>query len=211
MVIALERFLAKHVEMNHHARMVMFLRAQNVITELEAEEYLNPQVLSHGAATLLQTNMAARQTERRGVLAHGIMFGVLALMLGLIHVAPLGATPETQTVIKQQGRGFVRVSAYPWATVSVDGEVRATTPRATALEVTEGNHIVRFTHPWYQPVERTLVITPSDLEAAQALTVDFEQEGKLLPGARVPAAPVKPAPVEPADDDGEGSAAGGVK
>jgi eukaryotic-like serine/threonine-protein kinase len=211
MVIALERFLAKHVEMNHHARIVMFLRGQNVITELEAEEYLNPQVLSNGAATLLQTNMAARQTERQAVLAHGIMFGVLALMFGLIHVAPLGATPETQTLIKQQGRGFVRVSAYPWAQVSIDGEVRATTPRASAIEVTEGMHTVRFTHPWYQPVERNLVMTPSTLEAAQTLTVNFEQEGKLLPGAIVPPSPDKvdkAVPVEPVDDDGAGSGSG---
>ena len=28
--------------MNHHARLVLFLRNQNVITELEADEYLNP-------------------------------------------------------------------------------------------------------------------------------------------------------------------------
>ncbi|MGH8310660.1 MAG: serine/threonine-protein kinase, partial [Steroidobacteraceae bacterium] len=41
MVMALERFLARHVEMNHHARIVLFLRAQNVITDLEAEEYVN--------------------------------------------------------------------------------------------------------------------------------------------------------------------------
>ncbi len=218
MVIALERFLAKHVEMNHHARIVMFLRGQNVITELEAEEYLNPQVLSNGAATLLQTNMAARQTERQAVLAHGIMFGVLALMLGLIHVAPLGATPETQTLIKQQGRGFVRVSAYPWAQVSIDGDVRATTPRAAAIEVTEGSHTVRFTHPWYQPVERRLVMAPSTVEAAQTLTVDFEQEGKLLPGGVVPTPPdkvEKAVPVEPLDDDGagvgSGAAVGGAK
>ncbi|MBP9087257.1 MAG: serine/threonine protein kinase [Kofleriaceae bacterium] len=218
MVIALERFLAKHVEMNHHARIVMFLRGQNVITELEAEEYLNPQVLSNGAATLLQTNMAARQTERQGVLAHGIMFGVLALMFGLIHVAPLGATPETQTLIKQQGRGFVRVSAYPWAQVSIDGEVRATTPRAAAIEVTEGMHTVRFSHPWYQPVERSLVMTPSTMEAAQTLTVDFEQEGKLRPGGIVPTLPSKVDPAVPGgsiDDDGAGvgsdSATGGAK
>src|SRR6201999_3140007 len=31
-VMALERFLAKHVEMNHYARLVMYLRGQNVIT-----------------------------------------------------------------------------------------------------------------------------------------------------------------------------------
>src|SRR5687767_5356116 len=63
MVMALERFLARHVEMNHHARIVMFLRGQNVITELEAEEYLNPNGSTNkvGGGSLAQpTNMQAR-------------------------------------------------------------------------------------------------------------------------------------------------------
>src|SRR4029079_12038407 len=54
MVMALERFLAKHVEMNHHARLVLFIRSHNVITELEAEEYLNPAALGVGASVLQQ-------------------------------------------------------------------------------------------------------------------------------------------------------------
>jgi serine/threonine-protein kinase len=40
LVMALERFLAKHVEMNYHARLVLFLRNQNVITQLEADKAL---------------------------------------------------------------------------------------------------------------------------------------------------------------------------
>src|SRR5256885_9569937 len=58
MVMALERFLAKHVEMNHHARLVLFIRSQNVITELEADEYLNPAAL--GGPNGQQPNMQAR-------------------------------------------------------------------------------------------------------------------------------------------------------
>src|SRR5204862_577629 len=54
MTMALERFLAKHVEMNHHARLVLFLRSQGVITELEAEEYLNPAALGAGGGVLQQ-------------------------------------------------------------------------------------------------------------------------------------------------------------
>src|SRR5258705_7374163 len=81
MVMALERFLARHVEMNHHARLVLFLRAQNVITELEAEEYLNPSALG-GTSQLAPSNMQARHAMRAGVVAHAVTFGMLALMLG---------------------------------------------------------------------------------------------------------------------------------
>src|SRR3954451_5399376 len=111
MVMALERFLAKHVEMNHHARLVLFIRAQNVITEREAEEYLNPAALGAGGSALQQPNMQARHVVRAGIVAHAITLGVLLLMLGLIHVAPLGATPAHaavgSTVIKTVGRGFL--------------------------------------------------------------------------------------------------------
>jgi eukaryotic-like serine/threonine-protein kinase len=186
MVIALERFLAKHVEMNHHARLVMFLRSQSVITELEAEEYLNPAALGAGAVALLQTSVAARHAQRNGLVAHGIMFGVLALMVGLVHVAPLGSTPETQTVIKQQGRGFVRVSALPWAKVYVDGELSVITPKVEPVELNEGSHTVRFEHPWYRPVERTVIIAASAESAAQTIAIDFENEGSVLPGQVVP-------------------------
>src|SRR6266513_1142618 len=82
-VMALERFLAKHVEMNHHARLVLFLRSQGVVTELEAEEYLNPAALGAGAGALQQPNLQARNIVRGGLVAHGVMFGVLALFFGL--------------------------------------------------------------------------------------------------------------------------------
>ena len=116
MVMALERFLAKHVEMNHHARLVLFLRSQNVITELEAEEYLNPAALG-GASALQQPNMQARHVVRAGLVAHAIALGVLALMLGLIHVAPLSATPA-YSAVREAGHGYLRISASPWARIS---------------------------------------------------------------------------------------------
>src|SRR5262249_33245263 len=136
MVMALERFLAKHVEMNHHARLVLFIRAQNVITELEAEEYLNPTALGTASA---QPNMQARHVVRGGIVAHVITLGVLILMLGLIHVAPLGATPATAAV-REPGRGFLRVNALPWAIIAIDGKPYGTTPLARPIELTHASH-----------------------------------------------------------------------
>src|SRR5690349_25082311 len=44
LVLALERFISKRVEMNYHARLVLFLRDQRVITEEEADAQLHPAV-----------------------------------------------------------------------------------------------------------------------------------------------------------------------
>ncbi|HEY4240568.1 MAG TPA: serine/threonine-protein kinase [Kofleriaceae bacterium] len=186
MVMALERFLAKHVEMNHHARLVLFLRAQNVITELEAEEYLNPAALGGGASPLAQPNMQAKHAVRAGIVAHGVTFGVLALMLGLIHVAPLAATPAHANAIaaKDLGKGSVRVTAAPWANVFVDGKPVGVTPIAKPIELRAGTHAIRFEHPWYQPVERTVDVIEGATASAR---VDFEAEKvPLLPGKVAP-------------------------
>ncbi|MBA3462755.1 MAG: serine/threonine protein kinase [Deltaproteobacteria bacterium] len=201
MVMALERFLARHVEMNHHARLVLFLRAQNVITQLEAEEYLNPSGLG-GASNAAPTNMQARHTVRAGMVAHGVTFGVLALMLGLIHVAPLGATPHTSVTINQTvGRGFIRLHAYPWAKVSIDGKPQGETPIDKPIELADGKHTVKFEHPWYVPVERTIEVNGATPDTAPVVSVDFPKEKiTTLAGKTVPPeigdalAPPEPAP-----------------
>ena len=193
MVMALEHFLAKHVEMNHSARLVLFLRAHNVITELEAEEYLNPAALG-GANLLAQPNMQARLAVRGGIVAHAVTLGVLALMLGLIHVAPLGATPETNTVIQAPGRAMVRVHAYPWARITVDGKDHGATPIPAPIElVGDGKHTVRFVHDWYAPIERVLDIEPEST-TTHRLAVDFCKDGELLPGKERPAGACGEAP-----------------
>ena len=189
--MALERFLSRHVEMNYHARLVLFQKAQGVVTDLEAEEYLNPAALGAGAGALQQPNLQARNAVRAGLVAHAIVFGVLLLFLGLIHVAPLGATPRTKEVlIKEAQRGYVRVNANPWARVFVDGNETGITPIADPLQLKEGKHVLRFEHDWYAPVERPVEVVAGTAEAAPAITVDFEKlKTALKPGKTRPVDP----------------------
>ena len=201
MVMALERFLAKHVEMNHHARIVLFIRSQNVITELEADEYLNPAALG-GASVLQQPNMQARQTVRAGLVAHVIALGVLLLMLGLIHVAPLSPTPAYSAAAHDAGRGFLRINAVPWARVSIDNISYGLTPFGKPVELREGGHRIRLEHDWYRPVERTVDIAEGPASAPQVVSVDFEAEH--IPGAAGKARPAAAATAP-------GSTAGGTR
>jgi serine/threonine-protein kinase len=184
MVMALERFLSRHVEMNHHARLVLFLKAQGVITELEAEEYLNPAALGAGGGALQQPNLQARNVVRAGLVAHGIVAGVLLLFLGLIHVAPVSATPKSKEILdKESKRGYLRVDAQPWARVFIDNEQVGVTPMAKEIALREGSHKVRFEHDWYQPVERSIVIVGGSKDNAQSLLLNFETtKAKLKPG-----------------------------
>jgi eukaryotic-like serine/threonine-protein kinase len=188
MVMALERFLSRHVEMNHHARLVLFLKAQGVITELEAEEYLNPAALGAGGGALQQPNLQARNVVRAGLVAHGIVAGVLLLFLGLIHVAPVSATPKSKEILdKESKRGYLHVDAQPWARIFIDNQEIGVTPMAKIIELREGSHKVRFEHDWYQPVERSIVIVGGSQDNAQSLLLNFETtKAKLKPGKTVP-------------------------
>ncbi|HEY4175408.1 MAG TPA: serine/threonine-protein kinase [Kofleriaceae bacterium] len=190
MVMALERFLARHVEMNHHARIVLFLRANNVITQLEADEYLNPSGGGPKASLAQPNNMQARHAVRVGMIAHGVTLAMLALMLGLIHVAPLGATPHTQYVDRPTatiGHGFVRVTAFPWADISVDGKLMGQTPLDKPLELEDGPHTIRFEHPFFEAVDKQITIDGGTADRAQRLGVDFEKDKvPLRPGKKVP-------------------------
>ena len=176
MVMALERFLAKHVEINHHARLVLFMRSQNVITELEAEEYLHPQALGGEKGGALP-NMQARHAVRTGVLAHAVTLSFLLLMLGLIHVAPLGATPHSQGVAnaKEPGTGTLQINVIPWASVQLDGKEIAETPVGNPLPLREGSYTLRLVHEGFQPLEKTVKITAGE---TSRLDVDLCKEGK---------------------------------
>ena len=186
LVMALERFLARYVDMNYHARLIMFLRTQGVITQLEADEYVGPLAGGNGPGAA-QGNPAARLVTRRALTVHAVALGVVLLMLGLIHVAPLGAAPAAAPQQPAVRWGHVRVTAYPWAEVSVDGRDVGATPLPEPLRLTEGRHTVRLVHPWYQPIEETVEVTPGPADKARPLAVDFEARGALVPGRTRPA------------------------
>jgi serine/threonine-protein kinase len=185
---ALEKFLAKHVEMNHHAKLVVFLRNQNVVSQLESEEYLNPSAAGQG--TLLgQPTLQARQVVKQATVAHGVIAGVMALMLGLIHVAPLSASgPPAPTIIQVQERSSLMVLAYPWATVAIDGTPAGTTPQAKAFDVSVGGHDLVLEHEWYEPIHRHVEVESSASPTPITIVVDFEKDGVLRPGMAPPAA-----------------------
>jgi serine/threonine-protein kinase len=185
LVMALERFLGRHVDMNYHARLVVFLRNQGVITQLEADEYVAPQNGAGALGTAAQPNLATMVVTRRAVTVHAVALGIVLLMLGLIHLAPLGAaaTPAAGPTTRY---GYLRVGAFPWATVTVDGRAMGATPLAEPLRLTEGRHVVVLAHPWYQPVEETVEIAPGAADKARGLMIDFEERGALAPGKQRP-------------------------
>jgi len=56
----------------------------------------------------------------------------------------------------------VRFVAWPWAEVRVEGQPPFLTPRASALELDPGSHVVTFAHPRYGSVQLTIELAPGE-------------------------------------------------
>jgi len=182
LVLALERFLARRVEMNYHARLVLFLKNQEIISPEEAEQYLHPAVGSTGAS-LTPSHAVARRLVRRVAVVQGVIAGVLGLMVALIHLAPVGATPADRPasglapVAPAAPRGWLRVVANPWAHVVLDGQRLETTPFARPLEVAAGKHSLRLENEWFEAVEAEIDVPAGGADAPLVLRYDLKERG----------------------------------
>src|SRR5688572_5452281 len=178
LVMALERFLAKHVEMNYHARLVLFLRQQDVITQLEADEYLNPALGGPSASTLLQSSVANRRLVRRSLIFQGAVLGVAMLMVALIHLSPIGKARGDGGGGPAEERGYLKVVAHPWGRILVDGEERGTTPMAAPIEVPAGEHDIRIENDYLPAWSKTLLVPANKKDEPMRLNVDLAEPRK---------------------------------
>lgn len=182
LVMALERFLAKHVEMNYHTRLVLFQRNQDILTQLEADEYLNPNMLA-ADSPLSQSNVQLRRVLRRALVVQSVILGIVSLMTGLIHLAPVGATVPAIVVHTDPKHGFIRFVANPWAEIFVDDESIGFTPTAYPVELEVGSHEIELRNPEWtdKPYRETVVIVTGPQEDAIVLSNDFDQPNPPSP------------------------------
>jgi serine/threonine-protein kinase len=178
LVMALERFLTKHVEMNYHARLVLFLREQDIITQLEADEYLNPALGGPGASALAQSNLAARRDLRRNLIVQGAIFAVTALMIAMIHLAPLGASADSKPNATPAERGYFRVAAHPWGRILLDGEEIGVTPIARPIEASVGPHVLTVENDFFETYQKKVTVPAATKEDPVLFLVDLEEAGR---------------------------------
>ena len=178
LVLALERFLSRRVEMNYHARVVLFLKNQGVISPEEAEVYLNPALGSSSGAAVAPTHAMARALVRRVATAQAVILGAVALTVGLIHLAPVGANPDPNfgLLSPPKPKGYLRVVANPWAYVIIDGEQKAVTPFAEPLEVAAGRHRIVLKNDYFPDITREIDVPEGTRETAVPLREDFEAQ-----------------------------------
>jgi len=65
---------------------------------------------------------------------------------------------EAPAALDPAEAGYLTVSADPWAHVHVDGQHVLTTPAARAIPLKPGRHFVKYTNPYFAPVEHEVVV-----------------------------------------------------
>jgi serine/threonine-protein kinase len=177
LVMALERFLSKHVEMNYHARLVLFLKNQDIITQLEADEYVNPAM---GAELAAQPNLQVRRQVRRTLLVQSAILAVVGLMVGLIHLAPVGAAVPPKIVKVEPESGFVRFVVNPWGEIVIDGESKGFTPMARPILLPAGEHELTVKNDFFEPYPERITVVAGPEKEAGLVRVDLEKQSTPL-------------------------------
>jgi len=162
----LMEFLASRVPINYQARLVMYLRDVNVLSDAEADE-----ILATGAPRSVRGSSMDRGLLRSVAAVNGALLVAAAIGGGVIQWTGgrLGADPsdfiaETGAPVVPQRAGYLRVVAEPWANVAIDGQPVITTPWAHRIPLAPGRHFVKFENPYYVAETREVRIAPDATE-----------------------------------------------
>jgi hypothetical protein len=111
---------------------------------------------------------------------------VLILVSGLTVQAASGrwsepAVGDAPVTLNPADAGYLTVSADPWAHVQVDGQHVLTTPSARSIPLTPGRHYVKYSNPYFAPVEHEVVVeagttVPDRATLSEAINVVADPE-----------------------------------
>jgi serine/threonine-protein kinase len=118
-----------------------------------------------------------RRIVRRALIVQSIILATITLMVGLIHLAPVGATVPPIVVNTETTYGYVKFVANPWAEVFVDGESIGFTPMAKEQKIAVGTHTITLKNEEInQTHKETIEVAKGAPEDAILFRVDLDKD-----------------------------------
>ena len=158
-------FVAPRVTMNYNARLVLFLRDLDIVTQEAADEMFGgaaPRLHNEGK---VDRNFLQRTAKTQGLVLLGLL--ISGTTIELISDRDQGASVAPAAAVSVQDAGFVRVVADPWAHVTIDGEPVLTTPSARRVPLGPGRHFVKFVNPNFNTIEREVTVVAGATEVVK--------------------------------------------
>jgi serine/threonine-protein kinase len=173
LVIALERFIARHCQMNYQARIVEFLHEQGLLTQKEAEKYLHPAGADFAKTSRLPER--ASGMRRLLLLPSALVLSIIATLL-VLRWSSFGRSMTQRShaaaAASASQPGYVRIVVDPWARVYVDGQYVDVTPFHKALPLAPGKHRIELKeNPYYNPKMEELVVRSGETQVLKVALV----------------------------------------
>jgi hypothetical protein len=154
----------RRVKVNHSARLVAYLFHKGQITRDEAETFVATVLLADREIIREDDNLPPPLSLKmiaavQGAL--GLTVLIWALIVGLAMGKPEGQAPVFDPTAPP---GSLKVVAWPWAQIYIDGSYVETTPVARSFSLPAGVHEVTLRNPNFKTVTKQVLVEPAKLQ-----------------------------------------------
>ena len=160
----IEAYLSSRVRMNHSGRLVVYLQHKQIVERDEAVMYVPPAMLIDKQMLRHDEDLPPPLDLKRVGLVQGILGVVLLVWILGVHFIS-GLTQRTAAVELLTGPdGALKVVAWPWADIYIDGQYVETTPVARTFPLAPGVHEVTLKNPNCQPSSHKVRVEPAKVQ-----------------------------------------------
>jgi eukaryotic-like serine/threonine-protein kinase len=156
----IESCLSRRVKMNYSGRIVTYLFHKGLVEGDEARTFVQPKVLEESDLIREDENLPpALSVKMIGAIQAILGCSLLLWILTVNMVA--GPGNEAAAAVASGPPGALKVVAWPWAKIYIDGAYVETTPVARSFSLSPGIHEVVLKNPHFETVTDKVLIEPA--------------------------------------------------
>jgi serine/threonine-protein kinase len=154
----IEAYLSKQVDITYSARLLTYLFHKDLVTRDEAETFVSENILSDREIARADENLPPPLSLKTIGLVQAVLGVAVVLWLLIVNMV-MGDGPTVSASTDPTGPpGALKVVAWPWAEIYIDGAYVDTTPVARSFSLSPGVHQVTLKNPHFHNVTKRVLI-----------------------------------------------------